>query len=209
MLNDAMDEANVIPATRTGTFNLDNEQCLVEDDFCPTTDMWCAKGDAHPDCGASPYVEETTVNGGVVGGVAAAVGIVLIAAVFFIMKAIQNRKLAEQKERIKNEFAARIIEDLGIGQGASADAFTQEAISAEFARADVGVEGAGANDGLISKDELREFMTSGKVGKMSDGDFDALFVMMDEDGSGEISFVEFAAFMSLISKNVETFSEEA
>lgn len=36
---------------------------------------------------------------------------------------------------------------------------------------------------------------AGKAGEMKDSDFEALFALIDEDGSGEIDFTEFSAFM--------------
>ena len=46
-------------------------------------------------------------------------------------------------------------------------------------------------------------MTSGKMGKVTDSDFDTLFGIIDADGSGQVDFIEFATFMGEIKSNVE------
>eukprot|EP01083_Nonionella_stella_P275716 936596_1 len=105
-----------------------------------------------------------------------------------------------QKERLKNLFAKHVVQSLKIGMGASGDFFTMEALQEEFKQIDVGEEGG---DGMISKAELHAFMTSGKMGKVTDSDFDTLFGIIDADGSGQVDFIEFATFMGEIKSNVE------
>ena len=51
-------------------------------------------------------------------------------------------------------------------------------------------------------------MTSGKMGKVTDSDFDTLFGIIDADGSGEVDFIEFATFMGKIKDNIEAFGDD-
>lgn len=51
-------------------------------------------------------------------------------------------------------------------------------------------------------------MTSGKMGKVTDSDFDTLFGIIDADGSGEVDFIEFATFMGEIKDNIEAFGDD-
>ena len=46
-------------------------------------------------------------------------------------------------------------------------------------------------------------MTSGKLGDISDKDFNTLFGIIDADGSGEVDFIEFSSFMGDIKKNID------
>ena len=43
--------------------------------------------------------------------------------------------------------------------------------------------------------ELWDFINSGKVNKMDEKDFNALFATLDTDGDGTVSFMEFSAYM--------------
>ena len=51
-------------------------------------------------------------------------------------------------------------------------------------------------------------MTSGKMGKVTDSDFDTLFGIIDADGSGEVDFIEFTTFMGKIKDNIEAFGDD-
>ena len=46
-------------------------------------------------------------------------------------------------------------------------------------------------------------MTSGKLGDVSDKDFNTLFGIIDADGSGEVDVIEFSSFITIIIKVVE------
>ena len=51
-------------------------------------------------------------------------------------------------------------------------------------------------------------MTSGKIGEVSDSDFESLFRIIDADGNGEVDFVEFATFMGQVKSDIEFLKEE-
>ena len=121
-------------------------QCAKADVGCPTLEMWCDNGDASPLCGPTPYIEETTVNAGVVAGITVAVAVVVIAVVAYLMHFFHRNRMAAERERLKDEFARRIIRTFSITSGE--EAITMEKITEEFQRIDSGAEGG---DGRISK----------------------------------------------------------
>lgn len=52
-------------------------------------------------------------------------------------------------------------------------------------------------------------MTSGKLGDVSDSDFETLFGIIDTDGSGGVDFIEFASFMGEIRNNLDRYDDDA
>jgi hypothetical protein len=175
-------------------------QCAKDDVGCPTLQMWCDSGDASSLCGPTPYIEETTVNAGVVAGITVAVAVVVIAAVAYLMQSFHKKRMAAEKERLKNEFARRIVGTFSIGSGG--EAIVMEKLTEEFKRIDSGAEGG---NGRISKAEMKHFiMTSDSGGgQMKDSDFETLFALIDEDGGGDIDFAEFSAFMGHIKTHID------
>lgn len=176
-------------------------QCAKNDEGCPTLDMWCDSGDASPLCGPTPYIEETTLNAGVVAGITVAVAVVVIAVVMYVMQSLHKKQMAAEKERLKNEFARRIVGTFSVGSGG--EAITMEKITEEFQRIDSGSSEGG--DGRISKAEMKTFIMNSDSagGQMKEGDFEILFALIDEDGNGNIDFTEFSAFMGHIKGNID------
>merc|ERR1712137_521386 len=70
------------------------------------------------------------------------------------------------------------------------DSLTEEQLADEFKRIDSG------GDGYIQKEEMKEFMMSGKAGKLSESDFNAMWTALDFDHSGKVDFIEFCTFLS-------------
>jgi hypothetical protein len=50
--------------------------------------------------------------------------------------------------------------------------------------------------GTITKEELQVWLKDGKLGEISQSDFNVMWVAMDVDGNGSIDFVEFCTFLS-------------
>jgi len=151
--------------------------------MCPTEEQWCQ---TDPNCSVSPYQEPPgTVKGSVIAGFTVA-GIVLLVAILF---AVHVYLVKAQASRYRARFARRIAET--IDMRASVRSLTPDALAKEFQRIDEGV----SRDGKISKEELWEFVSSGKAGEMEKKDFDALFAAMDLDHNGDVDFVEFCAFL--------------
>jgi Ca2+-binding EF-hand superfamily protein len=178
---------NVTKATKNTVQLPVNGQCLVNDDGCPTTTTWCAAGDAHPDCGPTPYNEDTTVNAGVVAGFVVAVAFALIVTIVGTFRRIQKKKMEEQKKRLRNQFARRIAASVHISN--AEEALSMDALMKEFSRIDT--DGSGG----ISREELHNFIMDKKVGSISEADFNALFTVLDIDDSGFVEFIEFCAFL--------------
>ena len=78
---------------------------------------------------------------------------------------------------------------------------------AEFERIDTGVKG-GTSGGFISREELWEFVSSGKAEEMSERDFNLVFDSMDIKGRGKVNFVEFCAFMSSCGEVIQELAKE-
>jgi len=187
---------NIVPSIRPDAVPM-GRSCLNKD--CPTEEDFCQ---LDPKCTVSKYLEpDATVKAGPIVGIVSAVFAVLLAVLYLV----HRRAMEKQKERLKNMFAKHVVQSLKIGIGASGDFFSMEALQEEFKHIDVGEEGG---DGVISKAELRAFMTSGKMGKVTDSDFDTLFGIIDSDGSGEVDFIEFATFMGEIKDNIQAFGDD-
>jgi hypothetical protein len=87
---------------------------------------------------------------------------------------------------------------------------TPEALAEEFERIDTGLhdgDGAGA-DGYISREELWDFLSSGKAGEMNQKDFNALFEALDTDGNGKVDFLEFCSFLSMCGEEFQVARED-
>eukprot|EP00984_Skeletonema_dohrnii_P004665 scaffold1638_cov112-Skeletonema_dohrnii-CCMP3373.AAC.16 len=184
-LKKAFDDHNV-EASRVPGWVTDEEvlpKCIGN--TCPDEDYLCSEG-KDPNCSVSPYTEPSaSLNGAgfavIILGVLSVVGVVF----YFINRHIVNK----QKERYRIRFAEQIAEELG--HKGSIEQLSCDDLAKEFHRIDE------SGDGSISKEELYEFISSGKAGVMSDHDFNALFKSLDLDGNGEINFLEFCAFMAL------------
>ena len=159
---------------------------------CPTEEDWCTKD---PNCSPPVYEEpKARIKAGVVAGLVVAASIVLIAMIvaFFIIRSKQREK------HLKYMFATRIAENIEI-EGSAHMMLTADALKSEFERIDASIE----KDGSISREELWTFMTSGKIGTMSESDFDVLFRAIDLDKSGNIDFLEFCNFISICGTEME------
>jgi len=190
----SLDENNVTEETRSSMSTIFDTGDCTGMSGCPidNPELWCKVGDASPQCGVTPYFEATTVNAGLVGGLTAALAVIVLGIAIFVMKKIQRGKVEDEKDRLRTLFGAHIITSLGIGKDSPADALSVGALQKEFGAIDV------SGDGTISKAEFKDFLTSGKMGEVPDSDFNALFGIIDIDESGEIDFVEFTTFMGQI-----------
>jgi hypothetical protein len=149
---------------------------------CPTEEDWCSQD---PECSTSPYQEPSaSMTPGALAGFIIAGIIVLLALFYFIHRYLQIR----QAKRYKTVFAKRIAETVQVNK--SMRSMAPQELAEEFKRVDLQTE-----DGLITKDDLWEFISSGKAGEISQGDFNALFAAIDADGDGQVDFLAFCAFM--------------
>ena len=182
---------------------------------CPNENDWCKAG-KDPSCTTSTYQEPAaSLNGQGIALVVLCTAIALTGA-FLVL----HRKLAKmQSDRIKSHFAGQVARR--INHRGSISQLNPEALAEEFERMtskDNGQVGKvrlrcatcvpkrilleTQNSFLLfenvnrrEKEELWNFVSSGKAGDMSKNDFEALFEVMDVNNDGSVSFVEFCAFM--------------
>jgi hypothetical protein len=154
--------------------------CLEK--VCPTEEDWCSQD---PECSTSPYQEPSaSLKGGALSGFIIS-GIILLLFLFFLVhRWLSNRQI----KRYKTIFAKRIAETITVNK--SFRSMEPADLAEEFKKVDLQTE-----DGLITKDDLWEFISSGKAGEISESDFNALFAAIDTDGDGQVDFLAFCAFM--------------
>lgn len=169
----AEEDKVVLPMTSSCLFA---ENCPLE------AEDWCSQD---PECSVSPYQEPEgamlpgPIAGFVLGGIA-----ILLIGCYILHLYLQRR----QAKRYKTVFAKRIAETIQVNK--SIRSMGPEELAEEFKRVDLQT-----HDGLITKDDLWEFISSGKAGEISKGDFNALFAAIDADGDGQVDFLAFCAFM--------------
>jgi len=163
----------------------------------PSEDEWCGGLINDVSCTASPYEEPAAqMKGGFI-----ALFVVLGALVFGVAAYLLHRKVAEdQKRRYKEHFVRGIARNITIAD--SAGKVSPEELKKEFDHID------SDGGGTISKDELKTFVDSGKVGTISDKDFEALWHAIDIDNSGEVDFVEFLSFLGGCGTEFDSVNQE-
>lgn len=159
-----------------------DEYICSKEGFCPSEEQWCQ---SDPNCDPSPYEEPSaSVKPGAIAGFV----ILGIAVLVLALYALHRYSAAKQAERYRTIFAKRIAETIQVR--GSVRSMNPAALAAEFERIDSDVK-----DGKLSKEELWNFISSGKAGDMDKHDFDALFAAIDLDKNGTVDFLEFCAFM--------------
>lgn len=130
--------------------------------------------------------------GVLIGFLIASMTVLLLAIVIVL----QENRLNKQKESIRLNFIARFIEALDI-QPSSKMISSSKALRKEIGKIDTD------EDGMISKEELWKWVSTGIIGVISAKDFNLLFSLMDTDNNGVIDFSE---FFQLISNSGEEMS---
>lgn len=163
----------------------------------PTEDEWCGGIVNDVSCTPSPYQEpDAQLKAGFIAlFVILGVLIVAVGGTVFHRNAI-----AKQKNRYKEHFVRGIARNITIAD--SAGLVDPEQLKKEFDSIDKD------GGGTISKDELKEFLKSGKVGDISDKDIEAMWAAIDIDNSGEVDFVEFIAFLGTCGNEFEATHKE-
>jgi len=184
-VKDTYSDLGVLPADQVqgGTFPM--ETLSLVDGSYPSEEEWCT---IDPECSESPYQEPAaTLKAGIIAAFITVASVLIIIALiaFFLWR------LKQQRHRYRNMFMKRIAENIHL-EG-HLDCMTEDQLAEEFKRIDTGAKGG---DGYLEKEELKEFMQSGKAGKLSNNDFNAMWVALDFDHSGKVDFIEFCTFLS-------------
>ncbi len=144
----------------------------------PSEEDWCGGLMSDVSCTTSPYVEpDAQMKGGFIA-LFVILGVVLFSSVAFFF---HRKSIEAQKKRYKEHFVRGIARNITIAD--SAGRVSPEQLKKEFDHIDKD------KGGTISKDELKTFLKSGKVGDISDKDVEAMWAAIDIDNSGEVDFV--------------------
>jgi Ca2+-binding EF-hand superfamily protein len=157
----------------------------MDPEWYPAEKEWCGGVGSDPACVESPFQEPDAKlkTGPLVGFV------ILGLALFCVpMYGLYRYRLGQQVRRIKTCFIQGIAKNINIAP--TPGALTHEKLLEEFQHMDKD------NGGTIEKAELKQWMDEGKVGKISDSDFNVLWSALDIDGSGSVDFIEFCTFLS-------------
>ena len=169
---------------------------------CPTEEDYCGPNGVDPSCTESPYQNPpASMKPGPIAGFTI-LAIVVVAIVGFLL---HRRSVKSQKKRLRKKFAQQVAKRVDLR--GSVSQLNPTDLLAEFKRIDQSVVG-GTTDGFISREELWEFVSSGKAGEISEKDFNLLFDSMDVKGRGKVNFVEFCAFMSSCGDEIHELAKE-
>jgi hypothetical protein len=97
-------------------------------------------------------------------------------------------RVNQQARRFKTKFAKRMADTFDLR--ATMLQLPLEALASEFKKID-----SKTQDGHISKEALWNFLSDGKVGDLSESDFNSLFAAIDLDQNGTVDFLELCTFM--------------
>jgi hypothetical protein len=151
----------------------------------PTKEELCGGLASDPSCTESPYQEpDAKVNAGAIAGFTV-LGVALLA---LCMHAIYRHQLKIQRRRVQKRFIRGVAQNITIAP--TAGGLDADAILKEFKHVDKD------KGGTINKEELQVWLKDGKLGEISESDFNVMWVALDVDGNGSIDFAEFCAFMS-------------
>jgi hypothetical protein len=188
MILDDYDKYNI---SESGRYDAPMTNDCISFPNCPTDELWC---EIDPTCSESPFQEpDSTTNPGVIAGFLIAGFVIIFAATYMW----HRHRMATQADRYRSQFARRIAETVTLTS--TTRQVTKEALLEEFDRID-----NQHKDGLISKEELWEFVSCGKAGEMDQRDFNALFNAIDLDKNGSVDFLEFCAFMGQVDDDLKT-----
>mmetsp|Transcript_26058 Transcript_26058/g.29273 ORF Transcript_26058/g.29273 Transcript_26058/m.29273 type:complete len:282 (-) Transcript_26058:143-988(-) len=169
---------------------------------CPTEEDYCGPKGVDPSCTDSPYQNPppSMKSGPIAGFAILAIGVVAIVGYFLHWRSVKS-----QKKRLRMQFAQQVAKRVDLR--GSVSQLNPSDLLDEFKRIDKSIVG-GTSDGFISREELWEFVFSGKAGEMSERDFNLLFDSMDVKGRGRVNFVEFCAFMSSCGDEIHELAKE-
>ena len=149
---------------------------------CIEDGLWATKD---PSLLKSPYIEpDGSVTAGFIAGVTIPSIIVALAIIYFI----HSYRFKKQRDRINTHVTSAVFENMSFDPTVETD-LSPKALEREFSRIDKD------KGGLVSKEEMWNFVSTGRAGEMERNDFNLLFKIVDIDGNGSIDFMEFCTYM--------------
>ena len=175
--------------------------CLTDAPNCPSSEDFCTIG-KDPACSDSLYQEPAaTMKPGYIA-LFVILGIGVLIAAFY---AVYRKAISDKEKKMRRLFVQKVAKRVDLKGSVSQLPPIQ--LVEEFKRIDQGLRTSGTNgDGFISRQEMWDFISSGKAGEMSESDFDTLYNAMDIDGDGKVNFVEFCAFFTSCGDEVKAFN---
>jgi hypothetical protein len=148
-----------------------------------------------PNCSESPYQEPAaSLNGAGIAVIVICCSVAVATCLFFFYKWSKSK----QEKRVKYHFAKKVVQNMSfVG---SHENITPANLEKEFDR----IDSTGVADGSISREELKEFLSVGGTGMISDADFNILFASLDIHDRGNVNFLEFCAFLAKCEDEIDT-----
>jgi len=126
-------------------------------------------------------------NGGLSAGAVAGIVVGCVAAACLAISLYYLRRLKNQRMRYKRRLVQNVARNVSIAP--SPGGISADKLADEFKHIDEN------GDGSISKTELRTWLQDGKLGEISEGDFDAMWDAMSGNDD-KVNAIEFFVFLS-------------
>ena len=128
--------------------------------------------------------EEPLLSAGAIAGIV--IGAVAFVGLLFL--ALYHIKTKQQERRLKLRFVRQVARNISITS--SPNQLSADDIAKELRHI------SGDGGGAVTKTALKTWLDDGKLGELSDKDFDMLWAALDSDNSGLIDPVEFCTYLS-------------
>eukprot|EP00986_Skeletonema_menzelii_P021210 scaffold33659_cov148-Skeletonema_menzelii.AAC.2 len=125
--------------------------------------------------------------GGLSSGAIAGIVIGCVAAACLVLSLYYVHRLKQQRLRYKKRFVQTVARNVSIAP--SPGGMSADKLAAEFKHIDAN------GDGNISKTEMKDWLQDGKLGEISDTDFDAMWEAIS-GGDDTVNAIEFFVFLS-------------
>ncbi|CAB9520555.1 expressed unknown protein [Seminavis robusta] len=185
--NEVLDTLNYWLLALMACFPADPEGICFEDgDGGSLSQLYDGRGGTGFECG---YVQFPVLEsaGGLHPGVIAAIVVVPVILVLLGSMVYHVYQLKAQEKRMKKRFIQQLARNIDIGE--SAREIPADKLTEAFKH-------IGGEDGLISKQDLAQWLNDLHMDFLSESDFDRLWDTMDMEGRGVVEPLDFFAFLS-------------